>query len=86
MHNPSISIRGPGPDVMPIEGFDCSMLEGSVTLHCFELLKVAWVQACSLQSATCYHVFPAQLSYTIIYSVNTIYDLWYDCKNRFRCI
>ena len=24
MHNPSISILGPGPDVMLIEGFDCS--------------------------------------------------------------
>ena len=23
MHNPSISILGPGPDVMLIEGFDC---------------------------------------------------------------
>ena len=25
MHKPSISILGPGPDVMLIEGFDCSM-------------------------------------------------------------
>ena len=25
MHNPSISILGPGPDVMLIEGFDCSL-------------------------------------------------------------
>ena len=24
MHNPSISILGPGPDVMLIEGFDCT--------------------------------------------------------------
>ena len=26
MHNPSISILGPGPDVMLIEGFDCSQV------------------------------------------------------------
>ena len=28
MHNPSISILGPGPDVMLIEGFDCMVLYG----------------------------------------------------------
>ena len=26
MHNPSISMLGPGPDVMLIEGFDCSAM------------------------------------------------------------
>ena len=31
MHNPSISILGPGPDVMLIEGFDCSPVETDKT-------------------------------------------------------
>ena len=26
MHSPSISILGPGPDVMLIEGFDCIII------------------------------------------------------------
>ena len=34
MHNPSISILGPGPDVMLIEGFDCIGNYASSTAYC----------------------------------------------------
>ena len=36
MHKPSISILGPGPDVMLIEGFDCIIEDAiiEVRLYC----------------------------------------------------
>ena len=42
MHKPSISILGPGPDVMLIEGFDCTYeylldIDNSPSGHVFKL-------------------------------------------------
>ena len=40
MHNPSISILGPGPDVMLIEGFDCIPELSRYWTRCVQNLNV----------------------------------------------
>ena len=42
MHKPSISILGPGPDVMLIEGFDCKyMATDRPQLYSMDSYKIA---------------------------------------------
>ena len=40
MHKPSISILGPGPDVMLIEGFDCTKFQSYIVVSEKKLILI----------------------------------------------